>query len=90
MLKFHGNGFVMKSDLPGIDQGKSVLLSVDASDAKQPGETVARGDLPKLQPTMAPVPGQQQAQGQPTGQEQPAENQAKAGSESQQMHKGGK
>ena len=80
----NGSGFGMKSDLPGIDQGKGVMLTIDASGSKQPGEVVARADLPKLQPTMAAA-----AQGQGAPQE-PAKSQGKAGSESQQMHKEGK
>lgn len=87
----NGSGFAMKSDLPAIDQGKSVLLTLDASDAKQPGDPIAKADLPKLQPTMqaAPAQGQPQVQG-----NQPADaaqqNQARSGSQTQQMHKGGK
>ena len=69
----NGSGFAMKADLPGIDQGKAVMLTTDASDAKQPGEVVARADLPKMKPTMT-----QASQG---------ENQARSGSETQQMHK---
>jgi len=73
----NGSGFGMSAELPGIDHGKGVMLTIDASGSKQPGEVVARAELPKLQPTMA------QAQG-------AAENQAKGGSDSQQMHKEGK
>jgi len=87
----NGSGFAMKSDLPAIDQGKAVMLTIDASDAKQPGETIARADLPKLQPTMSPAPGQQaKDQGQAPAPAQPAENQGKPGADSQQMHQQGK
>jgi hypothetical protein len=68
----NGDGFAMKSDLPGIDQGKAVMLTVDADNAKQPGDVVARADLPKLQPTTTPGQGPQ--------------NEAKPGAGSQPMH----
>ena len=73
----NGDGFAMKSDLPGIDQGKAVLLTTDPDRAKQPGEVIARADLPKLQPSMSALPKADQAQARP-------------GNESQQMHQGGK
>jgi len=85
----NGGGFAMKSDLPGIDQGKSVMLTTDAAGTKQPGDAVAKADLPKLQPTMQAPAAQGQAQG---ASQQPAEQpgQERSGNESQQMHKGGK
>jgi len=90
-LDQNGSGFAMKSDLPGIDQGKSVMLTIDPSDAKQPGEVVGRADLPKLQPTMTQAPAQQaQDQNAPATQGQPAQSQAKPGTDKQQMHKAGK
>lgn len=73
----NGSGFAMKSDLPGIDQGKSVLLTADAEHSKQPGDTIVQADLPKLQPTM-------------TATAKPAESQARPGSDTQQMHQDGK
>src|SRR5437763_17147650 len=82
----NGSGFIMKSDLPGVDQGKAVMLTIDAHDAKQPGEVVAKADLPKLQPTLA-APASQAQDTRPT----PAsENKAKAGADTQQMHQTGK
>jgi cell division protein FtsB len=101
----NGSGFAMGSDLPAIDQGKSVMLTTDASGSKQPGDVVAKADLPKLQPTMQQAPaGQaqnaaqgsnpatpQNAQG---GSEAAAQNaqggQAKSGADTQRMHQGGK
>jgi hypothetical protein len=81
----------MKSDLPAIDQGKSVVLTIDPSDAKQPGEVVGRADLPKLQGTMTQAPAQQAQDQNASGtQGQPSQNQAKPGTEKQQMHKTGK
>jgi hypothetical protein len=83
----NGSGFAMKLDLPGVDQGKSVMLTIDGQNAKQPGEVVAKADLPKLQPTMTGVPPQaQEGQKAPA----PAESQAKSGSQTQQMHQSGK
>lgn len=75
----NGSGFAMKSDLPGIDQGKSVMLTADADNSKQPGDVIAKADLPKLQPTMTATAG-----------EKPPENQARPGSDTQQMHQTGK
>jgi len=81
----NGSGFAMKADLPPIDQGKSVTLTIDTQDAKRPGEVIAAADLPKLKPT--PVAEPPQAQAQPGEQTPPASNpQAKSGSETQQMH----
>jgi hypothetical protein len=86
----NGSGFAMKSDLPAIDQGKSVMLTIDPSDAKQPGEVVGRADLPKLRSTMTQAPAQAQDQNAPAAQGQPAQSQAKPGTDKQQMHKTGK
>ena len=80
----NGSGLAMKLDLPGVDQGKAVMLTIDGQDAKQPGETIAKADLPKLQPTMTGLQPQAQEE------QKPPASQAKPGSESQQMHKGGK
>ena len=84
----NGDGSAMKVDLPAIDQGKAVILTIDSSDSKQPGETVARADLPKLEARMKAVP--QQAQEQNQAPAQPDQAQGKAGTDSQQMHKAGK
>ncbi|MGZ6123988.1 MAG: anti-sigma factor domain-containing protein [Myxococcales bacterium] len=73
----NGDGFAMKSDLPGIDQGKAVMLTTDPANSKQPGEPIAKADLPKLQPTMTAGP-----KGQP--------DQARTGSDTKQMHQEGK
>jgi hypothetical protein len=67
-----GSGFIMSTELPAVDQGKSVMLTADAPGAKQPGEVLAKADLPKLKPFMQ-APSE-------------AEPQAKSGSSSQQMH----
>ena len=85
----NGSGFAIKLDLPPIDQGKSVMLTMDAQDAKRPGDVVASADLPKLKPT--PTAALPQAQAQP-GEQAPATQtpQAKSGGETQQMHQPGK
>lgn len=70
-----GNASTMVTELPPVDQGKALALTVDASGAKQPGDVLASVELPKLKPmTRAAAP-------------EPAETpQAKSGSTSQQMH----
>ena len=70
----NGSGYTMNSELPGVDQGKAVLLTTDAEGAKEPGDTIAKADLPVLKPSVKPPPA---------ANEQP---QAKTGSTSQQMH----
>ena len=86
-IDHNGSGYAMKVDLPAIDQGKAVMLTIDASDAKQPGQMVARADLPKLQTTVTPAPPQQaQDQNPPAAQNQQQQNQAKPGTDTQQMH----
>jgi hypothetical protein len=82
----NGSGFAMKSDLPAIDQGKSVMLTTDAQDAKRPGDVIARADLAKLKPTAIAEPPQAQAEQTPA----PQNPKAKSGSETQQMHQPGK
>src|SRR2546427_9257859 len=74
----NGSGFAIKLDLPPIDQGKSVMLTMDAQDAKRPGDVVASADLPKLKPTPTTAPPQAQAQ---PGEQAPATQtpQAKSG-----------
>jgi hypothetical protein len=84
----NGDGVAMKVDLPAIDQGKAVILTIDSSDAKQPGETVARAELPKLEPRMKAAPQQAQDQNQAPAQSDQA--QGKPATDSQQMHKAGK
>jgi hypothetical protein len=64
------------------------MLTIDASEAKKPGEVVARADLPKLQSTMTQAPPQQAQDEKPARQDQPQQSQAKTGSDTQQMHQG--
>ena len=72
----NGSAFAMGSELPAVDQGKQVLMTIDQSGAKQPGEIVAKADLPTLKPAAVTTPP-------PSASDLP---QAKSGSDSQQMH----
>lgn len=72
----NGSGFAMNSELPAVDQGKAVMLTSDPQNSKQPGEVIAKADLPKLKPTAAAPPAAEQPQ-------------ARSGSTSQQMHQEG-
>jgi hypothetical protein len=83
----NGSGFVLKAELPAIDQGKAVMLTTDAPDSKTHGEALAKADLPKLQPTMQQVPA---AQAQSDQAQAPDKNQAKSSTATQQMHQSGK
>jgi hypothetical protein len=74
----NGSGFAMKTDLPGIDQAKAVLLTTNAENTKQPGDVLAKADLPKLQPTTTP------------GLKAQKTPQARPGNDAQQMHQGSK
>ena len=85
----NGSGYVMKADLPAIDQGKAVMLTIDGSDAKTHGDVLARADLPKLQSTMQAAPAAQ-ATDQAAQQNQGQQNQAKSSTDTQQMHQGAK
>jgi hypothetical protein len=85
----NGSGFVLKADLPAIDQGKAVMLTIDGSDSKARGEVLAKADLPKLQPTMQQAPpAQAQAESDPA--KAPATSQGKSSTDTQQMHQSGK
>ena len=74
----NGSGFAMNSELPAVDQGKAVMLTADAEGSKQPGDTIAKADLPILKPSRTAPPAAPAASDAP---------QAKAGSTSQQMHR---
>jgi type II secretory pathway pseudopilin PulG len=83
----NGSGFALKSDLPAIDQGKALMLTADAQDAKTHGDVLAKADLPKLQSTMQQMPP---AQAQSDQAKAPAESQGKSSTDTQQMHQSGK
>ena len=60
-----GSAFVEGRDLPGVDQGKSVMVSLDDENAKSPGQPMFQAALPKLTPSQhaaAPSAGKEQAQ----------------------------
>ena len=59
-----GSASVEGRDLPGVDQGKSVLVSLDDDNAKSPGQPLFQAALPKLTPSQhaAPSSGKEQAQ----------------------------
>jgi hypothetical protein len=70
-----GSGFAMALTLPPIDQGEAAMLSIDEPNSKQPGQLIAKADLPKLQPMMKAPPAS------------PAEQpQARPGETTQPMH----
>lgn len=47
-----GSAFALAGNLPAIDQGKSVLISLDSSGAKAPDQVVIEAPLPALKPIM--------------------------------------
>jgi hypothetical protein len=51
-----GTAFVEGKDLPGVDQGKSVLVAIDDENAKAPGQIAFQVALPKLAPSQRPAP----------------------------------
>lgn len=73
----NGSAFSMATELPAVDQGKQVLMTIDQSGAKQPGETVAKADLPQLKPAPVTIAAPADTTKEP---------QAKSGSDSQKMH----
>jgi hypothetical protein len=77
-INSNGSGYLLASNLPAVDQGKSLALTLDDPSVKQMGQAVAQADLPKLQPT-AVVPST------------PAKDvpQAKTGETTQPMHQEG-
>ena len=53
-----GSGYLEGKDLPGVDQGKTLLASLDDENAKTHGAPVFQAQLPKLAPVQhgAPAP----------------------------------
>lgn len=43
-----GNAIALGMNLPAIDQGKRLVITLDADNAKEPGEVLMATDLPKL------------------------------------------
>jgi len=46
-----GSGYVEGKDLPGVDQGKTALVSFDDDNAKTPGQVLCQAPLPKMTPS---------------------------------------
>jgi hypothetical protein len=81
-----GSAFAEGRDLPAVDQGKTLLVSLDDENAKTPGQVVFQASLPKLTPSThaaaaaasseKPSAGaedaQNEAKGQPAQGKQPA------------------
>jgi hypothetical protein len=78
----NGSAYLLSNNLPALDQGKSVALSLDDSSAKQQGKVLAKADLPKLQSTAAAAPAVPPATN--------AAPQAKTGETTNAMHQQGK
>jgi cell division protein FtsB len=59
-----GSAYVEGRDLPAVDQGKSVLVSLDDENAKSPAQPLFQAALPKLKPSQhaAPSSSKEQAQ----------------------------
>ena len=58
-----GSAFAMGTDLLGVEQGKKVMVSLDAADgAKAPEQVLFSADLPTLASTMTPAPAGAPAQ----------------------------
>jgi hypothetical protein len=53
-----GTAFGDGKDLPAIDQGTRLFLSVDDEEAKKPGSEVFQAELPKLKASVAAQPAQ--------------------------------
>ena len=49
-----GSAFAMMKDLPAVDQGKSLAVSLDEEGAKAPGTALMSAQLPTLKPSAAP------------------------------------
>ena len=74
-LDDNSNGALLSpANLPPVDQGKALQITLDDTSAKEPGEVIARADLPKLTPRQAAPPSQQPGQ-------------ARTGETTQPMHK---
>ena len=53
-----GSAFAEGKDLPAVDQGKRIFVSLDDEEAKKPGSEVFQADLPKLKPMASAAPPQ--------------------------------
>ena len=66
-----GGAFVEGKDLPGVDQGKMAVVSLDDENAKTHGQPLFQAELPKLTPSQHAAP-QAQADAKPRAQGEPA------------------
>jgi hypothetical protein len=48
-----GTAFAEGKDLPAVDQGKRLFVSLDDENAKTPGSQLMQADLPKLKPSVS-------------------------------------
>jgi hypothetical protein len=55
-----GTAFAMAGSLPAVDQAQSVILSLDAENAKVPDQVLIESPLPALKSEVAAAPAQQQ------------------------------
>jgi hypothetical protein len=53
-----GSAFAEGKDLPAMDKGKRIFVSMDEEEAKKPGAEVFQADLPKLKPMASAQPAQ--------------------------------
>jgi hypothetical protein len=68
-----GNAHEEGKDLPGVDQGKLALVSLDDENAKTQGQPLFQAALPKLAPSQhAAPPAQGQSDAQAAAQSEPA------------------
>jgi hypothetical protein len=58
-LNIDGNAYAEGKDLPGVDQGKMALVSLDDENAKTPGAPLFQAALPKLAPGQHAAPAAQ-------------------------------
>jgi anti-sigma-K factor RskA len=71
-LDGEGNAHLEAKDLPGVDQGKQLVVSLDDENAKTAGQTLISAQLPKLTPGQhAPQQAAQQPQQQPSEPQKP-------------------
>jgi len=51
-----GTAFVEGKDLPAMDKGKRLFVSLDDEDAKKAGAEIFQAELPKLKPAVSTTP----------------------------------
>jgi hypothetical protein len=58
-----GSAYLEGKDLPGVDQGKMAMVSLDDENSKTHGAAVFQAQLPKLTPMQHAAPAQAEAKG---------------------------